>query len=1222
MDWIFKELWGGVKPYVIKIFAKIKIRNRVKKVSSEVKKAFLYKLGNREYFNELDRYLSNNKIFYNFISNCNSTGIHEYTTINEYIEIHADRFIKENPIYYLEKNSIKKALAELFSLIFNRLNKIENDELRSLTNILKEHTANLETLLNEVDKKIDKLEEKMDRASREIIELIGRGIDGDKALTLETISAVLTTPFVAPEIDVKQLCQRSTVVNMIIEESKRNDWVHLKGSAWSGKTSLALLLKEKITNSLWIDFSIGNPISILKSFEVVFNNPISKLEISSVIIDNLPQIVVANNLTPLISSFINKLNRKGIKIITLGVHSIPNVFLIDKQISFKDIDIQEFSKEDVRDMMLKMKAPKYLTEGTASEFVLELAGKKPAAIAIMLQYLKFNNWDINSESFLKIITLDIKELKEQINSILTATIKDEKTRELLYRISFVGHIVHINDLIRIANIKPKINLVGERLNDLRGIWLNGDKTIDVNGVLRNLSSDNLSDDIKMNINNIIADSIIAKHTLDQLDVTRLICHLVGAKRIDEAGYIYISAMQSLCEDNIEYNDTFMFAKMWRETPLPAEMNVTIKARIRLLQILYDVQNNEENDFIIDDLIKIAKHNAIARELIVAGGAILITKNHHVAMKLIKSASEFGLPQTYHFEDTLSNSPNVMLVPLMLYSAKNLKDAEDWFNFVKTNTTDSIINDLESLKYAHFFAHGFERVRTNINHTDLARFVKLVEEVFEFAINKNWYILASGCATTLLRIKSINESDYSATKTSFENNIQKVNDLNYTSNLNLWMGIIAIDHKDYEYAKPLLLKASMHAEKFNAVDNIICYINCAIAFSNIGMHYEACASITQALMTAANCKDHESISSDLIFRIHFEKLICYYLADDFGNALDSLEYINQYFEDNGTSGNEHFISIASHCITYIQADLLKHNPPKKLGNEAYTVPYAGFMWSQDDNKRFIGLNINARKSMINLYSSLLFNRYGKTELENKWFDISFNNTEVFNDLGFICGLALDGFSILKLLENKKYSLVEVILSKIAKQPTSSSGDNMLLKINLIKITFFLLANIDRINEVLPQLKLYNMPESVSSVWNAWIENIENSFNETCFEALIKKGNDCAKVGDYLSHIANYCFATTKANLYQWTTVYLSILSGIDIVILNDVFWKKHVLLKLLKNQLLAFREKNEIDAITLEAAEKDLNLYSFDASDIKLFFKKIVGLFNMSDFQKDHIAWLT
>ena len=179
-------------------------------------------------------------------------------------------------------------------------------------------------MLADVDQKIDKLDRKVDSVSREIVELIGRGISGDKSLTLDTISAVLTAPFVVPEIDVKQLCQRSAVVNAIIKESNHNDWIHLRGSAWSGKTSLALLLKEQITNALWIDFSIGNPIGILKSFDIIFNNQISELEIGCVIIDNLPQIVVANNLTPLISSFINKLNQNGIKIITLGVHSSNN----------------------------------------------------------------------------------------------------------------------------------------------------------------------------------------------------------------------------------------------------------------------------------------------------------------------------------------------------------------------------------------------------------------------------------------------------------------------------------------------------------------------------------------------------------------------------------------------------------------------------------------------------------------------------------------------------------------------------------------------------------------------------------------------------------------------------------------------------------------------------------------------------------------------------------
>ena len=184
-----------------------------------------------------------------------------------------------------------------------------------------------------------------------------------------------------------------------------------------------------------------------------------------------------------------------------------------------------------------------------------------------------------------------------------------------------------------------------------------------------------------------------------------------------------------------------------------------------------------------------------------------------------------------------------------------------------------------------------------------------------------------------------------------------------------------------------------------------------------------------------------------------------------------------------------------------------------------------------------------------------------------------------------------------------------------------NDNVLLRINLIKITFFLLAHSDEINEILPQIKAYNMPDSIMTIWNAWTENIENSLNETSFETLIKKGNECAKTGDYLSHLAYYCFATTKADLKQWTTVYLSILSGIDITILSDVFWKNHVLLYVIKKQLLVFRDKNEIDVTTAEDAEKILNVYSYDTREIKQFFKKMVSLFDINVFQKEHVSWL-
>ena len=77
---------------------------------------------------------------------------------------------------------------------------------------------------------------------------------------------------------------------------------------------------------------------------------------------------------------------------------------------------------------------------------------------------------------------------------------------------------------------------------------------------------------------------------------------------------------------------------------------------------------------------------------------------------------------------------------------------------------------------------------------------------------------------------------------------------------------------------------------------------------------------------------------------------------------------------------------------------------------------------------------------------------KSDLENKWFDVFLKDNNIFNNSAIISALALDSFGIIRLLENKQYSNVETLLSKIAIQPMSSGNDNVLLRINLIKIDF--------------------------------------------------------------------------------------------------------------------------------------------------------------------------
>lgn len=1230
MEWLFNELWSVFKTYIgstsKNIISKWQMRRKISVISKDLKKSILDNFQNEIYFNDLDKFLYINKIISGFIVNCTSTEVHKYKNIDSFIEEYTNRFINQNPHHFAYKNVIVSTLQRIFLLTFNKLNEVKDENIRAVINNLKEYAITLENNISSIETKIDSIGIKSDENTKKIISFIEENVLKGKLLNVEMASSVITIPFTTPDINVESLCKRQNVILDIMKSLETNHWIHIIGSSWSGKTSLAVLLKNRLENSLWIDFSFGDPVNIIKAFETAFDR-INFFETKdlTIIIDNLPEIKISNPFAHLFASIINKLSEKGCKIISFGSHSIINTFLSQAKISFAQKNLPEFDKDDVEELITILKAPKHLFSDKTREFILELVGRKPAAIIIILEYLRSNNWNIDAENISQILTLDIEELSKQINNVVIETIKDEKSRELLYRISVVGYPINKNDIKKIAEIEPQINLVGERIDLLNGFWLTGNKLLSANSVLRNVANENLSNTIKEAIHSISADAITSKRTLDQMDLTRLLSHLINAKRIDEAGHAYIIAMQSMCENNVKYNESFLFSKIWNDMELPRNMSPYIKAGVRFYQIWYDALQNKENNYSVSDLIKISEGNIDIRELMLAAGAILMTVNRKIAITLITHAKKQGLPDIINFSEHFEINPLAATSALMVIHMEKISDIIEWFSFIKSILTDEMICELEGSEYAHIFTHVFEKTRMKISITEIDKLLPLVTEIRHYAAEHSWSTLIIGCDITALRISGINRSNYTNSKSMFEEYLQEPTNETYISNLKFSMGLLAIDNKDYDYAIKCLCDASSIISGLDDTDKIICYANCSIAFSIKKMYYEAQAAINQALQLAETSLNIEEVlRKEFLIKIHFEKLICYYLFNNIALSLNSLDYIVDYLSNNPIENNEHIIAIVSHNIMYILEDILKKDPPKKLGNEVYMAPYAGMLWNQSNNDAFKDGTSENRLTMISILASQLFNHYGEKEKSEKWLDYGTDriSKNLTNDTLYSL-LNLNGFVIYKLLEQKKYTLACNLFVDMLNHTANTVGINsiMILYI-LMKFSVFIVANENLFEDILTCLKNCTVTNILENMWNTWMNELEIFYQNADTKLWIEKGNQYnAQQGYSHLHAICYVFATKKANLKELLSLYMSFLSSVYDGLFTDLYWMNYVFIPLIKKQFLNLSEQHSSYQTTFERQLNLINEYIIDNKKIKAFLKGFIDLFNESEFKPEHIEWL-
>ncbi|SEH74175.1 hypothetical protein SAMN02910265_02418 [Ruminococcus flavefaciens] len=1208
MEWLYDELLSIFLEKGIGIFKKFQLKRKIKRTSENIRESVCKKYESEKYFLHLDGYIHTNRFVNNFLSNClSSDAIWNDESIRAYCQKRLDIFFKEYPEHSVDEKSIYDCLDFIVKTVLHQIFEIEDMEIVTAVNSIKKH---LDVSFDDLKSSITAIQEKTDLLEDKFESIVFKDIKHN----VEYIPIITNIAFTPPELNDKFICDRNDYISDIIKKLDSCGWYHIVGSVWSGKTYVSLLLKKQCTNSVWLDLSIGkslNTISILE--KEVLNPAINGLDNKIVIIDNFPKLLISDSYSKRLITLINKMIDLSIKIVSFGCYENNDFISYLNVKDYFSCHIKDFSDDDTLKLMSAFDAPTYLLQSKTSGFIKELCGKKPAAIIIILNYLKSDNWNLSSEVLTRLLKLDIDELNNQIDYILHKTIQDSETRDLLYRIAYVGFEVKKEDIDKIANIEPKISLVGERLNEMKGVWLTEDNAVLVNGLLKNAAHENLSTDMKKNIGSIIADSILVNKELNQIDIIRLVGNLITAERFEEAGQVYMIAMQSLCSDHIEYNDSLLFVKMWNETHLPKEMSNFSKAGIRLYQIFYDAQNGRKNTFAIDELNSISKENSQIKELIVLASGMIIMDSFDIALSLLETV-DFVSIRTY-FDAELF----VGLIVMSMYKCTCVSDIDRWFKWIKKQVDDKWLSQIDDYEYTDFFIHAFDMVRDKINCEEIELMETLIDEMDYFAIEHSWKSLHIGCLIKIIHLNGINRHDYETAKKIYSKQLEENTEPIALAHLCYKMGLLASDNKDYIFAEECYNKSTSTLAYLGDFDKVFCLVNCAITYFH-NMKYDIAKIVIDQAFEKANSYTKNVFTEELLFKLHFERVIAYYTSGDMFDAINSIDYICHYFINNGINDNEHLIVISLHCLVYIAEDLIEHDPPKVLNeNEEYTAPYMGLLWNVCNSNKFHLSDIDLRYNSLLYLLALIFDYYGYNVKANdcvKYLRDKNNYTMITSQITIMA--IHRAYYIYKLWEIGEYSYASYLLAKVIEELEVRKNQNRVRYI-LLKCSFHLLQHYEIINSVLISFKNNDILSA-----NPYIQNFI-----TAFELLNQNGNDeniiilanaKATNNEYLKAVC-YVIATEKADLNNLIELYLCILYSVGDIVLNDIYWMNDVLIPLIKRQLSSYiQEKSDMDNI-INGHNSIFNGYKYKVEDLKDILKKCIVFVDESKINREWLKWL-
>ena len=438
----------------------------------------------------------------------------------------------------------------------------------------------------------------------------------------------------------KKVIKREQVVNRLKGELDNGNHINIFGEIFSGKTTIIKLLASEYHNNIkYIDLKDKDIMQVEKVL-LIISQIILELEHEAnliIAIDNLPKLNKNSKAQNLLENLLEKANTKNIKVIFTSLISQENIIDDNMQnISYLNIDAIE--KDDVINLLKLYEAPDYMYKDKIVEFIEITGNHKIFVIKQIIKYLQKECWDIFKDGLIGIIDGKyVLKIKGEIQDILLDRINGDKHKELLYRIGCIISDLTIFEIKKICEVEPQISNPVEVLREIEGSFVEYDNEKNIyrtNPLIGQISKENINSDIFININKVMAYSILDKKTLNPFEIIRCIGFFNQAKEYDEAGQLYLQTINQMYEKDIK--DEWGIKSIWKDLDLP-NMDPTLKLQIRVSQLRYYLKFGIDYNDTLNLTIKLIKEENY-EDFLIAGVAILfINENPYKFNELLKMA---------------------------------------------------------------------------------------------------------------------------------------------------------------------------------------------------------------------------------------------------------------------------------------------------------------------------------------------------------------------------------------------------------------------------------------------------------------------------------------------------------------------------------------------------------------------------------------------------------
>lgn len=773
---------------------------------------------------------------------------------------------------------------------------------------------------------------------------------------------------------------RTTKVNELLGFFEHHRWIAFQGIIGTGKSQLAALVSRQFTHSFWLDMREVNddPTKaqlLLEAFlshiarqpqmpdrTIWLKNVFESFPASSIVVLNdLPEISIDSSaLQQLLAGIGSALEGTNVNLITTSNQRLPlSVYEILKDGLVKEYKELEFTDEEIAECLVNQGAPENFLK-----FVRLIAIKtrrNPRLTFSIIRHLRTLDWVQDRRQLHSVVFGQdfSSEVLIDVQRSISKYITDEKTKELLYRLSLIDWNFGFKEVEAISSVEKSIKFPGERLQQLINIWIQqlNNQKFQVSPIINNIGEMNLSDVTVKQVHEAFGNSLISNGKVNQMTAQRAIIAFTRAGKYNRAGHLlfnfYLSANT---KEEIESLDNWGYLSFWYNTPLPIEMDLPLRALIKLQQLRLNRRLGRDTDALLTSVVEYLNSPDLPdMESVIIKMMLLVQHYNDLSLAAFWDYLNFVLQKWTWFCSKapelvdLPSLSTLLWVPLNRLIEEN--DIRKWLllaNLMKKNIGEDA--------FSHAIASNVVSVLcaeiTSSRNTELDDEVLLKSQrsrlqlLLDFFNQSGHELLEAIVFREIVNLQFNLSGDVEELKTAISEMLGRIENTVGKFILTAYLGRTLLLKNELKSAREWLVNALNYkcVEEINYTETLI---NTAAAFAD-----------TDLGKSVAYCNEAVQISFLRPIPVLYEYLqtmaeagVAYWLLGDYNKAFNTYEIIVDRLYNKKREANDlewiRIFSLSGHNTGFMASMLLTGKPPMKDG-EDYFVPYIGmFFGNQKD-----------------------------------------------------------------------------------------------------------------------------------------------------------------------------------------------------------------------------------------------------------------------------------